>query len=261
VKADALEITIPVESAKVSGTVTMAVKQAGIKDDQQIPLQIYGEAGQLKQLKVIPGNVHGVLEGTNLDEVESVELSGIRFTRSGGVTDKDRQANFEVELAAANASATGSLHPGDKLTAQVKLKDGRILPVPVLVESPRPRVSVLTKAVELSTSSESSAVHLANQGELPLDARLSFSVRTEIPATFPRTEKIEIATVDYSFHAMLGIEDGGLVLQDPQTAVGQFDPARALANPRLDHSNCVPLTNAVSTAIGFPSPYSSGCLH
>ncbi len=230
VKADELEVTIPVESAKVSGGVTIAVKQAGIKDDEQVPVQIYGEAGQLKQLKIIPGDARAVLQGTHLDEVESVELNGVQFTHKTDPANKDTQWNSELELAAANASATASLTPGDKLTAQVKLKDGRSLQVPVLVESPHPRVTLLTKAVELGAASKSSAIHLANPDELPQDARVSFSVKTEIPATFPRNEKIEVATKDYSFHVLLGIEDGALTLQDPQTAVVHFDPAKSFGN-------------------------------
>ena len=96
------------------------------------------------------------------------------------------------------------------------------------IESPRPRVSLLKKAVEMGPPPQSSAIHLANEGELPQDGRLSFSIRTEMPAMFPRDEKIEIATADYSFHVLLSIDDGGLTLQDARTVVGRFDPVKEL---------------------------------
>lgn len=228
-KADEVELAIPAESAKVSGPATLTIKEAGIKQDQQISLRIYGEAGQFKQLKIIPGDAHAILEGTQLDQVEKVDLNGTRFSPqadqpAGGV------ALNELQLAAANSSATASLHPGDKLTAQAKLKDGRSLPVAVTVEAPRPQITLLTKAVDLGPVSGASAVHLANQNELPQDGRLSFSVKAQVPAKFARDEKIEIATQDYSFHVLLGIADGSLTLQDPQTAVGQFDPAKSFGN-------------------------------
>jgi hypothetical protein len=68
---------------------------------------------------------------------------------------------------------------------------------------------------------------MANQDELPLDARLRFSIKAEVPATFSRKEKIEIATTIETFHLLLGIADGGLTLQDPRTAVGEFDSEKS----------------------------------
>ncbi|MGA7413600.1 MAG: hypothetical protein WBW33_24205 [Bryobacteraceae bacterium] len=227
-KADELEVTVPAESAKNSGSLTLHVKQAGLSNDEQILLRLYGEPAQLKLFTIIPGDEHGILHGTHLDEVESVELSGTRFTRlAEEASTKGGGAADELQLAAPGASATASLRPSERLTAQAKLKDGRIVDVAASIESPRPRVTLLNKAVELGAASESSAIHLANDGELPQDGRLSFSIRTEMPATFPRGERIEIATADYSFHVLLSIDDGGLTLEDAQTVVGRFDPSKS----------------------------------
>ena len=194
-------------------------------------MRLYGEPAELKLFTVIPGDAHGVLHGTHLDEVESVELSGTRFTRlAEEASAKDGRAADELQLAAPGASATVSLQPAEKLMARAKLKDGRVIDVAATIESPRPRVTLLKKAVELGSISQSSAIHLMNEGELPQDGRISFSIRTEMPATFPRGEKVEIATADYSFHILLTIDDGSLTLQDAQTVVGRFDPAKSFGS-------------------------------
>lgn len=226
-KSDEVDVTIPAESAKESGSATMTVKQSGLKDEQSIPIQIFGEAAKLKQFTIIPGDSRGVLKGSDLAQVESVQLSGTSFTRK---QDQEENAGDEVQLETANAPATNSLQPGAKLTAQVKLKDGRQLEVPVSVEAPRPRISLLTKSVELGAASKASAIHLANPNELPQDAILSFSVKADVPAAFSHDEKIEVATKDGSFHVLLGIEEGTLTLQDQQIAVARFEPAKSFGN-------------------------------
>ena len=226
-KADQLEVTIPADSAKATGPIVLNLKQAGIKEDSRISLRIYGEEAQLKQFTAIPGDTHGVLQGKGLNEVDSVELNGAHFQRQAGQKQGNDEAGDELQLAVSDANETTALHPNEKLTAQVKLKDGRSLTVPAFVDSPRPRVSLLNKSIDLGAASESSAIHLANQDEIPQDGSISFSLKTEIPVTFPRGERIEIATADSSFHVLLAIEGGALTLQDPQTVVGRFDPAKS----------------------------------
>ena len=223
-KPDQVEVTIPAESAKESGPVTLEVKEAGSKQVAEVPLRIYGESGHLKQLAVIPGDNRVTLRGTNLEAVESVEVAGVHFVRRA--SGESESAN-DVQLTAEGGSLPASLHAGDKLKAQAKLSDGRMVNVPVSVGPPRPRVNLLNKAVELGSTSEASMIHLANDDELPQDGTVSFSIKSEIPAAFARSEKIEIATADYSFHSLLSMDDGSLTLQDPQTAVGRFEPAKS----------------------------------
>jgi hypothetical protein len=72
-----------------------------------------------------------------------------------------------------------------------------------------------------------SAIRLGNQDELPQDGRLSFFVKSEVPDTFPRNEKIEVATADNSFDVLLSLVDGNLVLQDSQTVLAMLDPLKS----------------------------------
>jgi hypothetical protein len=45
-----------------------------------------------------------------------------------------------------------------------------------------------------------------------------------MPATFPRSEKVELAAVDGSFGTTLSLSDGSMILEDAHTAVATIDP-------------------------------------
>jgi hypothetical protein len=75
---------------------------------------------------------------------------------------------------------------------------------------------------------ESSSVRLASEDELPEEAKLTFFVQAEAPATFPREQTIEVASEDNSFSTVLRVGgDGGIVLQDGKTALVTLNPAKA----------------------------------
>src|SRR6185312_12028941 len=95
---------------------------------------------------------------------------------------------------------------------QVALKDGRVMDLKTKVEAPRPKLKLISKTVQAGPVA--SAVRLKNQDELPQDGTLSFFLKTEVPETFSRKEKIEVATQDGSFHTALSLDNGNLVLQD-----------------------------------------------
>ncbi len=75
-----------------------------------------------------------------------------------------------------------------------------------------------------------SAIRLGSPDDVPLDSRISFFVRSEIPATFPHDEKIEVASADGFFHTVLSLVDKNLSLQDPQTAVAVLDPLKSFGD-------------------------------
>jgi hypothetical protein len=96
------------------------------------------------------------------------------------------------------------------------------------VEETRPRVTVLSKSVQLDPSDSPSSISLENQNELPQDARLNFFLKTQVPENFPPAEKIEVSTADDSFHVQLSEKDGNLTLQDSKTIFGVLDPVKLL---------------------------------
>ena len=110
----------------------------------------------------------------------------------------------------------------------MKLKDGRVVPVAALIDLPRPRVVLISKSVQPSPSIESSNIQLADPGELPQDATLMFSLRTQSPATFSRDESIEVATADQSSTTTLSLSNGGMTLAaNSLVAVATLNPAKA----------------------------------
>jgi hypothetical protein len=84
---------------------------------------------------------------------------------------------------------------------------------------------LISKSVQ--PGSTRSSVRLKDQDELPQDGRLSFFLKTEVPDSFPRTEKIEVSGLDDSFHVLLSVGDGNLILQNSETALAILDPLKS----------------------------------
>lgn len=220
VKSNELEIHVPLKDA-AAGPLKMAIQQFGGIPPDQIDLHAYSEAAKLDAFKISAGDQQGLLAGTRLDQVNSLDLKGIRFEPA-----KLARASQEDELYLSATKATpAALTPGENLVARVDLKDGRVLDLQTTVEPPRPKVALIGKNVQ--SGSTRSPVHLTNQDLLPQDGRMTFFLKTEIPESFPRTEKIEVATADSSFDVLLSVADGNLILQDSQTVMAVFDPLKS----------------------------------
>jgi hypothetical protein len=219
-KPDELEIQVPLKD-ETSGSLKMTVQQFGVATADELVLQTYAEAAELDYFKINAGDQHGILRGTRLDEVNSFELKGVRFvpTKLSRADKKD-----ELHLAVASSASPNVFQPDEKLVAHVDLKDGRVLDLQTTVEKPRPRVKLISKSVQ--PASPRSSIHLKGEDELPQDARLSFFLKTEVPENFPRTEKIEVSSMDDSFHALLSMNDGNLILQNSQTLLAVLDPLK-----------------------------------
>ena len=71
-------------------------------------------------------------------------------------------------------------------------------------------------------------VRLGSADELPQEGRLNFSIKAQVPETFPPTERIEVATADESFRVLLSVKDGNLTLQDSKTVFAVLDPMKLL---------------------------------
>jgi hypothetical protein len=70
-------------------------------------------------------------------------------------------------------------------------------------------------------------IHLSSTDDLAQDGQMTFFIKTEIPATFPRGEKIEVATEDGAASTLLSLADGTLVLQDSRTVLGTLRPLKS----------------------------------
>jgi hypothetical protein len=222
-KPDELEVKVPLQKAS-AGWVTMQIKKFGLREIDEIPLHTYAEAARLDSFGIHAGDADGILKGTRLDQVASLELSGLEFTPDT-LTRANQQD--ELKLTTADATAKNKLHARDSVTAHVTLKDGRILDLTSEVDAQRPAVSILTKSIQLDPSAPP-AVRLGSQEELPQDGRLNFFLKTQVPETFPAGEKIEVATADESFRVLLSFKDGNLTMQDAKTVLAELDPMKLL---------------------------------
>jgi hypothetical protein len=222
VKPNEVEIKLPLQQAQ-PGALTLLVSQYGAGDPQTVPVHAFSEAGHLDSFAIHAGDTQGVLKGTRLDQVTSLDVKGVEFVPGNLAT---RQAADELTMVAQDATAAAALKQGDVVSAKAMLNDGRVLTLSTLVASPRPSVKLLGKSVELSPSSGDSNIQLSNQDELPQDARLTFSVRTLSPKVFAFDQKIEVATVDEEFSTTLTLTNGGVTLEDSKVAVATLDPAK-----------------------------------
>jgi hypothetical protein len=151
--------------------------------------------------------------------VAKARLDGVTWTPAA----LSRVQDFD-QLAMNADSSTAALEPGKRFFASVQLQDGRLLRVPVSVEPPRPQVALLSKGTQDDASAAPSPVHLNSPDDLPVERRLIFFLRSRVPANFPRDEKVEVAAADDSFHTVLALADGSLMLEDASTALGVVEP-------------------------------------
>ncbi len=225
------------------GKLTVAISQFGLSTPDDLALQSYSEAGHLGSFTLYAGDPRGVLRGTRLDEVASLEMNGLRFSPSTLSRANDQD---QLQMALAPPAVSEGFQAGEQLTATVALKDGRTLKLPVTVASPRPEVKLISKSIQRaqlpsqpllqsavppmpgSSNSQPLQIHLGSPDELPLTATLSFAVKAIVPDHFPRTQSIDIATDDESLHTTLSVANGGLVLEDAKTAVATLDPEKDL---------------------------------
>lgn len=214
-----LQVQADLKKAK-AGPMTLLVHEYGDADPAKIALQAYAEEGHIDEFAIHAGDAQGLLSGTRLDEVAGVDLGETHFAPAALKHQDD-----EDELTLKAAAASPALSAGQSLTAKVTLKDGRVQDVQTTVEAPRPKVTLVSKNVQLGSTS--SAIRLGEADELPQSGQIVFVLKSDIPAAFGRTEKIEVASMDGSFHALLSVADGTLTLEDAATVLATLDPAKA----------------------------------
>jgi hypothetical protein len=249
-KPDELEVNVPLKNA-ASGPVVVLVSQSGQSTPDQVPMQSYSEAAHLDHFVLDAGDHEGLLMGTRLDEVAAVELENVKFVPAGLTRSNGKD---ELRLSASSSTPT-PFEAGQNLLAHVTLKDGRVLELSTTVDPARPRLTLTSKSIQ--PGPVPSAIRLGNQDLLPQDGQISFFLKSEIPHSFPRDEKIEVGTDDGSTSALFSIDKGTLFLEDPQTVLVTLQPLKSFGpsvfgplryraiSPNGEHSDWQPLVKLV----------------
>jgi hypothetical protein len=217
-KPEQLEVVVPLKNT-APGAVNLDIYQFGQDKPEALTLKTYAEAAFLERLTLIAGDSGATLRGNRLDEVAKVTLNSITWTPGvlGRVQDSD-------QLSMTADSSTESLDSARQYYAAVQLLDGRTLHVQVSVEPPRPRIALLSKGSQDEVAAPPSQVHLGSNDDLSVSGRLVFFLRSVLPESFPRDEKIEVADTASSFHTVLSLADGSLMLEDAKTVLGVLNP-------------------------------------
>jgi hypothetical protein len=220
-KPNEVEVNLPLQESQ-PGAMTLLIAQYGRSQAQAIPLQAFSDAGHFDGFAIRAGDVQGILKGSRLDEVASLSIGNIVFA-PGELS--SRHGVDELSMMAQDTQGASALKADHAIAAKITLTDGRVLRVPVSVDPPPPRVLLIARSVQSSPSS--GGIQLTNQDELAPDAKLTFSLRAQSPATFTHEETIEVATLDELFSVALRLDNGGLRLEDARVAVATLDPAKA----------------------------------
>jgi hypothetical protein len=217
-KPELLVATMPMADA-APGPVKVEITQFGLQKPDALTMNAYAEAASLDRLSLSAGDPGAVLTGTRLDEVAKATLNGITWSPANltRIQDIDR-------LALHTDSSTAALEPSEHDSAKVLLRDGRELKVHVTVSPARPQITLLSKGSQDETSETPTPVRFGSQDDLPVERKLLFFLKSKVPMSFPRDEKIEVSAVDGSFHTALSLADGSLMLEDANTALGVVEP-------------------------------------
>lgn len=213
---DELEVKLPLEQAP-PGESALLVKQYGLGIASELPLHVYAEACRLDGFEVHAGDTEGLLKGSCLDQVVSLETAGVRW--SGRSTAKDG-----LQMSAENAEKL-VLHEKQALAASVLFKDGRRLDLHGSVLPPRPKLGLMSKVVDAAAS----PIHLDSADDLPMNGRLQFRLKSEQPTIFGKAEKVEVASDDGFYHTELTFENGGLMRQSAQTVMATLEIGKDIA--------------------------------
>jgi len=217
-RPDLLEVGVPLKDATPQ-TLLLDIHQYGVDKPDTLDVDAYAEAASLEHLTFSAGDRDAILKGTRLDEVAKATLNQITWMPAGLA----RVQDFD-QLTLNTEGSTLDLDPGKSYTAKVLLRDGRQLKVHVTVNPPRPQVTLLSRGTQDVAQQTPSPVRMGSPDDVPISSRLVFFLKSVVPQTFPRNQNVEVAAADGSFHTVLSLADGSLMLEDNRTALGTIEP-------------------------------------
>jgi hypothetical protein len=221
-----LALTLPLEHALTPGGLHLAIQQYEQPKADEVSMRTFAEPATVSSIELHAGDKTMLLQGARLDEIASLGLGDLTFLpapQPGDVSPATPASISTLHLALPADAPAPPTHVDERLTAKLTLKDGRTLTAPLTVSAPRPVITLLHKTVAPPAGS---VISLANPDDLPLNAVLTFTLKS--PNPFPRNGQVEIETLDGTLRTVLTLApSGGLLLQDPHTVVATLDPLRS----------------------------------
>jgi hypothetical protein len=214
-----LDVILPLKSSD-PGALNIAIRQYGEEPPAIVTAKTFAEPATLTALQFFAGDTYATAVGTNLSQVQQMRLANLVFTPALANPDAPA-APGTLSLTLPATTQPPKLKEGERLSASLVLKDGRTIVLPVTVGPSRPDISLLSR--NMGRTAES-ALQLGSENDLPTNQQLTFSLKSTAP--FPRSGKIEIASLDDSLHTELTVAAGTLVLQDRHTLLGTLDPLK-----------------------------------
>ena len=212
-----VDVSLPLKSSH-PGELQIAIRQFGAAEPAVLTAKAFGEPATLTAIKLHVGDTIATATGTNLDQVRQITLADLTFTPA---PDPDSSKPDTLRFTLPFGIYAPKLHAGDTLSANIILKDGRTIVLPVTVAPARPAVTILSRNMGRPIVP---TLHLGSDDDLPSSQQITFSLKS--PTPFPRTGEIEIANADESLHTNLTVDDGTLILQNPHTILATFDPLK-----------------------------------
>ena len=222
---DRLGLKVPLMGAE-PGPVTLLVRSHGVEQPQRLKLRALAEVSRLTGFELHAGDRAGVLAGTRLDQVATLELGGVTFrpqalARAGASDRLDMIADDTTN----DALTAGALTAGQVEQATIVLADGRTARLKVKVAPPRPAVTLVSTSVEPVVDSSRVTVTLDGRDVVPQDARLVFSIKAQGDTRFTADTRVEVRAVEPTVTKSLPLR-----LQDVSTAIAQFVPEAVLGS-------------------------------
>jgi hypothetical protein len=223
-----LALTLPLEHDLTPGDLHLAIQQYDQPKPDHLSARTFSEPATVTAVELHAGDKTLVVTGTRLGEIDKITLGDLVFSPAP-------DASYDVQPPDSTSAGTlhfdlpanrpiPPTHVGEKLTASLALRDGRVLSVPLVVSAPRPVIALLRKTS--IPDSKTSNINLSNPDDLPLTSLFTFTLKS--PDRFPRNGQIEIETLDGTLRTVLTLApSGGLLLQDPHTIVATLDPLRS----------------------------------
>ena len=217
---DTLALKVPLADAE-PGPVTMLIRSYGIDQPQRVDVQAFAEASRISGFTLHAGDREGVLAGTRLDQVATLDIGGVIFRPGtlGRAGAADRLAMI------TDMAAVGALQAGQSRQAKVVLTDGRTVGLKLTIAPPRASVALVSKSIARIGTPAPIPLVLEGGDVVPQDARLVFSLRAQGSTRFSPGDKVEVSATDGGATTSLPLR-----LQDAHVAIGELTPETALGD-------------------------------